>query len=75
MPDYEAIETNFKTTNLTEKDIKKIIEKEIKKVQVQLADYKKIRKWILREEEFPKTSTRKIKRHLVIPEVLETLKP
>ena len=74
VPDYEAIETNFKTTNLTEKDIKKIIEKEIKKVQAQLADYKKIRKWILREEEFPKTSTRKIKRHLVIPEVLETLK-
>jgi len=30
-----------------------------------LADYKKVRKFTLREDEFPKTTTRKIKRFVV----------
>ena len=42
----------------------KWIKKEIEKINKKLADYKKIRTFSLRYEEFPKTTTQKIKRYL-----------
>ena len=38
---------------------------EIKKANKQLAGYKQIKKFVIRESEFVKTTTHKIKRHLV----------
>lgn len=66
-PNYEMVENYFrekKIENPTEKDIYNLIKKEIAKYSANLADYKKPKRFTLREEEFPKTTTRKIKRYL-----------
>jgi len=44
--------------------IYEIISKEIERLSKDLAPYKRIKRFALRYEEFPKTTTRKIKRHL-----------
>lgn len=45
--------------------IKKYIAIEVKAVNKQLAGYKQIKKYYIRENEFEKTTTQKIKRHLI----------
>ncbi len=50
---------------LTKKDIYTLIRAEIKKYSANLADYKRVKEFMIRDEEFPKTSTRKIKRYAV----------
>jgi long-chain acyl-CoA synthetase len=44
--------------------IYELISKEIERLSKDLAPYKRIKRFALRYEEFPKTTTRKIKRHL-----------
>ncbi len=66
-PNFEEVEAYFKEKgieNPTEKDIEALIGEEISKYSAQLADYKKPKRFRLRDEEFPKTTTRKIKRYL-----------
>ena len=65
-PDYEYLETYSQETKieLTEEKIYEIIENEIKRLSKDLAPYKRPRRFTIREEEFPKTTTRKIKRYL-----------
>lgn len=50
---------------LTMADIEELIRREVLAAGKKLADYKRIRKFSLREDEFPKTTTRKIKRFAV----------
>jgi long-chain acyl-CoA synthetase len=50
---------------MTEKQVEDLIREEVLKAGRNLADYKRIRKFTLREDEFPKTTTRKIKRFAV----------
>jgi long-chain acyl-CoA synthetase len=50
---------------MTLKDVEDLIREEVLKAGRNLADYKRIRKFTLREDEFPKTTTRKIKRFAV----------
>jgi long-chain acyl-CoA synthetase len=50
---------------MTEKRVEELIREEVLKAGRNLADYKRIRKFTLREDEFPKTTTRKIKRFAV----------
>lgn len=45
--------------------IQKVIGEEIQKVNKQLASFKQIKIFYIREEEFQKTTTQKIKRYLV----------
>lgn len=45
--------------------VNNIVSEEIKKVNKELANYKQIRKFYIRETEFEKTTTQKIKRYLV----------
>lgn len=54
---------------LTPTEIEALIRKEVLLYSKDLADYKRIKKFSLRDEEFPKTTTRKIKRYVVEPEV------
>ncbi len=61
-PDYERIEEDFKEVD--ENKIIEILKKEVKEYCSQLADYKRVKKFEIREEEFPKTTTKKIKRYL-----------
>ncbi|MEJ5307779.1 MAG: AMP-binding protein [candidate division WOR-3 bacterium] len=66
-PNPELIE-NVMKKNLSEeeghKELKEIIGKEIAKICENLADYKRVKKFDIRYEEFPKTTTKKIKRYL-----------
>ena len=50
---------------LTGDIIYKIISDEIRKINKELAPFKQIKKFYLRENEFEKTTTQKIKRHLI----------
>jgi len=59
--DNYAKENNIK--ELTIKQIHDIAREEIKNYCSNLADYKRVKEFIIRDEEFPKTSTRKIKRY------------
>ncbi len=67
-PDYELLEQYSISSDVTlsEKDIQSIFKDEIKKVNEALPAYKKITQFEIREEEFPKTTTHKIKRHLFV---------
>ena len=53
---------NIKFTN---DSIRNIISDEIKKINKELTSFKQIKKFYLREKEFEKTTTQKIKRHLI----------
>lgn len=71
-PDEEAIFSLEKEQNrgpLSDTDVEALIRKEILAYGKDLADYKRVKKFNLREDEFPKTTTRKIKRYVVEPEI------
>jgi long-chain acyl-CoA synthetase len=67
-PDQEALENHVRQTGcpaLNEADVKELIRQEVLEVGNRLADYKRIKRFTLRDDEFPKTTTRKIKRYVV----------
>jgi long-chain acyl-CoA synthetase len=47
--------------------INDIIADEVKKTNAELTSFKQIKKFTIRELEFEKTTTQKIKRYLVLP--------
>ncbi|MGE5472904.1 MAG: AMP-dependent synthetase/ligase [Ignavibacteriales bacterium] len=51
-------------TSLTEEIVNSLVSEEIKKINHSIPLYKNIRQYIIREEEFQKTTTKKIKRYL-----------
>ncbi len=55
--------------SLSAKEIEELIRKEVLTYGKDLADYKRVKKFTLREDEFPKTTTRKIKRYAVEAEI------
>lgn len=63
-PDFEGLDIYCEKHNIKEKDPRKILMDEIKKLNQELTDYKRIRRIRLRDEEFPKTTTEKVKRYL-----------
>lgn len=67
-PNYERLEqySISKGITLAEQDVQSIYKDEIKKCNENLAAYKRITRFEIREEEFPKTTTNKIKRHLFV---------
>ncbi len=67
VPDFEYYDNHCKENNLekNEAELKKIISKEVNKYSSELAVYKRVKKFTIRHEEFPKTTTKKIKRFLV----------
>ncbi len=54
-----------KDLQINDEMIKDIIDREIKDINKQLASFKQIKKYYIREDEFEKTTTQKIKRYLV----------
>ncbi len=60
--------SNKNNVQITKELIHEIISKEIKEVNKELPVYKHIRKFHIREKEFEKTTTQKIKRYLVSKE-------
>lgn len=67
-PDYELLEEYSISSNMTlsEDDIKNLLKEEIHRVNENLPVFKKITQFEVREEEFPKTTTLKIKRHMFL---------
>ncbi|MEO0294260.1 MAG: AMP-binding protein [candidate division WOR-3 bacterium] len=70
-PNYEELDEYCRKHRIEEKDPHKIINEEIKKLNQDLTDFKRIRRVLIRDEEFPKTPTRKIKRYLFEEEGVE----
>lgn len=71
-PNEEALFTlakEQKSPPLSATEVEGLIRREIQTYGKELADYKRVKKFTLREEEFPKTTTRKIKRYIVEPEI------
>ena len=71
-PEEEALFTLAKEQKgdaLTAAEIEALIRKEVLTYGKDLADYKRVKKFTLREDEFPKTTTKKIKRYIVEPEI------
>jgi long-chain acyl-CoA synthetase len=54
-----------KNEKITPEMLHEIIAAEVKKTNAQLPSHKQIRKFVIREQEFEKTTTQKIKRYLV----------
>ncbi len=66
VPDFEALDQYAREhqLTLTDQQIYDLIAREIKRLSQDLAPYKRPKRFAIREEEFPKTTTRKIKRYL-----------
>lgn len=67
-PDQEALDSycgNNGNCPMSEKDVEALLRGEVQAACGVLADYKRVRKFTIREDEFPKTTTRKIKRYEV----------
>ncbi len=65
VPDYEVIGEYHPGRTLADSEVEDLISQEVKVVNSVIAPYKRVKKIHLINEELPKTSTRKIKRHLI----------
>lgn len=57
--------SELNSIQINQEMMEKIIDKEIEKANKQLADFKRVKSFNIRENEFEKTTTQKIKRYLV----------
>jgi long-chain acyl-CoA synthetase len=65
-PDFEALNRLGKERGIpiTNRAIQELLEQHVDQVNGVLAEYKRVRHFSIREEEFPKTTTNKIRRYL-----------
>jgi len=64
-PDQEALDDHCRergTSPMSEAELEALLRTEVQAACRVLADYKRVRRFTVREDEFPKTTTRKIKR-------------
>lgn len=75
-PNWESLDayTKEKVIDQTETWINSFFKEEIEKYCKELADYKRVKSFSIREEEFPKTTTKKIKRFLFQEKTIQTEK-
>ncbi len=66
VPDFEAIARSPEHGGTSGESVERVIGAEIKRICCALPEYKRVRDFRIRSEELPKTTTRKVKRHLVI---------
>ncbi len=62
--DSEAFDQQFGASQYDRAAVNAVISEEMKKANRKLANYKRVKKFVLRDSEFEKTTTRKIKRYL-----------
>ncbi len=67
-PDYELLEqhSHEKGITMSEMDVENIYKELVREVNEGMPIYKKVTEFEIRDEEFPKTTTQKIKRHLFL---------
>lgn len=64
VPDIDEIMEKLNLNVVSKEDIYKLIHSEIKEINKQMPLYKRIKDFTIREEEFAKTTTKKIKRYV-----------
>lgn len=67
-PDPEEVDRRTPTersSGLSRHELEAMVRAEVNAICRKMADYKRVRKFSLRDDEFPKTTTRKIKRYVV----------
>ncbi|ACL75723.1 AMP-dependent synthetase/ligase [Ruminiclostridium cellulolyticum] len=64
LPDIDEIKAKLCLNNVSNDEIRKILHAEIKEINKQMPLYKRIKDFTIREEEFAKTTTKKIKRYV-----------
>lgn len=64
VPAMDAIRERLGKQNLNEDEVFRMIDAEVKNVNKNMPLYKRIRRFTIRQEEFAKTSTKKIKRYI-----------
>ena len=72
VPDFEAISAAKEGEKLSDEAIRTVIREEVNGICGQLAEFKRVKDVIVMTEELPKTSSRKVKRHVLI-DSLKTL--
>jgi long-chain acyl-CoA synthetase len=72
VPDFDAINSAHEGGKLSDDEIRMVVKAEVNSICEQLTEFKRVKDVIVMTEELPKTSTRKVKRHLLI-ENLKTL--
>ncbi|QOX64427.1 AMP-binding protein [Anoxybacterium hadale] len=60
-PDFTAVEAKF--GKISEAELKRLLKKEIDEINEHMPLYKRVKRFDIREEEFEKTTTKKIKRY------------
>ena len=66
VPDYDAFGSSKEIEKpLTEEKIKSVISDKIKEISENLPDYKRITEFQIRDQELPRTTTSKLKRHII----------
>lgn len=63
VPDIDKIKEDIENNLLLDESVEKIMEKEVKEINKTMTNYKHVKEITLQEEEFIKTTTKKIKRH------------
>ncbi len=64
LPDIDEIKAKLNLNIVSDDEIRKILHSEIKEINKQMPLYKRIKGFTIREEEFVKTTTKKIKRYV-----------
>ena len=64
VPNYEEIKKALEKEEISKEEVEKLIDEEVKKGNKQMPLYKMVREFEIRETEFEKTTTKKIKRNL-----------
>lgn len=68
VPNYEEIKKNLQKEEISSEEVEKLIDEEVRKGNKQMPLYKMVREFEIRETEFEKTTTKKIKRNLALKE-------
>ncbi len=67
VPDMEIISEQYSYTDPSSQGVYQLIKDEVKKANKKLISYKKVKRFDIRSDEFEKTTTKKIKRHIELP--------
>ncbi len=64
VPDFDAIKEKLKQDEVSSQDVHKVISEEVRLINRSMPLYKHVRQFTIRENEFAKTTTKKIKRYI-----------
>jgi long-chain acyl-CoA synthetase len=63
-PNFEQVREGF--GNIAADEVRRLLDREVDAANEKMPPYKRVKRFTVRESEFEKTTTKKIKRHLVV---------